>query len=167
MRRLTVVLFSRALAFMVAPALVAQAPADWDRVKQLVAGREIRVSLADGRKLRGEFRSATDDALMVETTKSQEMLSRTMVTKVAVQGKSHRSRNALIGMGAGAAVGLIVGTIADRSPCQGIIGPFNAPLCLGPPNAGKEVLTPVGALVGVIAGALIPTRGWREVYPVK
>jgi hypothetical protein len=166
MRRLWQVCFLSALLFILAPVLAAQAPADWDLVRQLVAGKEIRVSLSDGRKLRGEFRSATGEALMVGTTKSQEMLSRTMVTRVSVEGKSHRSRNALIGLGVGAGAGLIAGTIADHAPCQGIIAPFSVTLC-GPPNAGKVVLTPVGALVGVIAGALIPARGWREVYSIK
>jgi hypothetical protein len=168
MQRLTVVRFaSLVLLLTLAPALIAQAPANWDSVKQIIPGREMRVSLSDGRNLRGEFQSASDDMLTIETSKSQEMLNRTMVRKVSVQGKSHRSRNALIGMGAGAAAGLIAGTLADRCTSQGIIGPFNGTLCLGPRSAGKEVLTPLGALVGVIAGALIPTRGWREVYLAK
>jgi hypothetical protein len=34
-------------------------------------------------------------------------------------------------------------------------------------NIGKEVLTPVGAIVGTIVGVAWPTGGWHEVYRSK
>jgi hypothetical protein len=148
------------LFLTLAPALAAQASANWDGVRQLIAGQGVRVILTDGRTLRGKFQSATDDALMVATAKSQEALSRTMVTQVSTRGKSHRLRNALIGFGAGAGGGLIVGAIADADSCH----PDRLLGCIGGPNVLKKVFTPLGALVGGIVGAVLPTGGWRDVY---
>jgi len=124
------------LLLALAPALIARAPANWDSVKQLTAGKEIRVTLMDGRNLRGEFQGATDDAVTIATSKSQETLSRTMVTKVSFWSESHRLRNALIGFGAGAAGGLIAGAIGDAASCR--------PSCFGGPNILAEGLTPLG-----------------------
>jgi hypothetical protein len=157
-------LISAILLLALAPALIAQAPANWDSVKQLAGGKEIRVTLMDGRNLRGEFQSATDDALIVATSKSQETLSRTMVTKVSSKGKNHRLRNALIGLGAGAGTGLILGAVGDANSCHpGFFGCYEP---LGR-NFFKEVATPLGALIGGAVGALVPTGGWRSVYRVK
>ena len=72
--------------------------ANWDSVKQLAAGKEIRVTLNDGRNLRGRFQSATDEALTVAIPNSQEALSRTLVIRIASKGKGHRLRNSLIGL---------------------------------------------------------------------
>jgi hypothetical protein len=157
-------LISAMLLLALAPVLIAQAPGNWDSVKQLAGGKEIRVTLMDGRNLRGEFQSATDDALMVATSKSQETLSRTMVTKVSSKGKSHRLRNALIGFGAGAGVGLILGAVGDANSCHpGLLGCFEP---LGR-NGLKETVTPLGAVIGGAVGALLPTGGWRSVYRVN
>ena len=146
------------LLLALAPALVAQSTANWDSVKQLTTGKEIRVTLNDGRNLRGTFQSATDEALTVAIPNSQEALSRTMVIRIASKGKGHRLRNSLIGLGVGAGAGLIAGAVADRCP---------AGHGCWFPNVGKEILTPFGAAVGAIVGALIPTGRWRDVYRVK
>lgn len=151
------------LLLTLAPAVVAQATTNWDRVGQLTPSQQIRVTLLDGRKVRGEFESASGDAVMVRTPKSEETLGRIMVARVASKGKSHRLRNALIGLGAGAAGGLIAGAVTDAKICH----PNVFLGCLGGRDIGKVVLTPFGALVGVIVGALIPTGGYRDIYRVK
>ena len=83
-----------------------------------------------------------------------------MIASVSTKGRNHRLRNALIGFGGGAGVGLIAGTASD-SGC-----PKNGCFRVGK-NLGKEVLTPLGALIGVTVGALLPTGGWRDVYRAK
>ena len=55
--------------------------------------------------------------------------------------------------------GLIAGAIADAASCR--------PSCFGGPNILAEGLTPLGAIVGGVVGALLPTGGWRDVYRVK
>ena len=32
------------------------------------------------------------------------------------------------------------------------------------PNAGKEVFSPLGAVLGTAIGVALPTGGWRDVY---
>jgi hypothetical protein len=154
------------LLLALAPLLVAQSPAKWDRVKQLVAGTEVRITLMDGRNLLGTFQSATDDALMFGTSNSQEALSRTMVARVSSRGTSHRLRNALIGLGAGAGGGLAVGAVLDANSCKNPALIFG---CLQPVgnNFGKLVLTPLGGLAGGIVGAFLPTGGWNDVYRAR
>ena len=156
-------LLSPLLLLALAPALVAQSRTNWDSVKQLGAGQEIRIVLTDGVEVRGVFLSATDDVLTFATPKSQEALTRIMVAKVFSRGKKHGWRNFLIGFGAGAGGGLIVGAITDAKTCQPT--PFLG--CFLGPNIGKVVFTPLGALVGGIVGALLPTGGWRDVYRAK
>jgi hypothetical protein len=34
-------------------------------------------------------------------------------------------------------------------------------------NLGKKVFTPLGALIGVTVGALLPTGGWHNLYRAK
>jgi hypothetical protein len=148
------------LLLLVTPALIAGPPANWEGVKQLAAGEEIRVAMIDGRSVRGGFQSASDDALAVATSKSPETLSRAMIAKVSAKAKGHRLRNALIGLGAGAGAGLTAGAITDHGcPASGCF--------LVGKNFAKEVFTPAGALVGLTVGALIPTGGWRDVYRAK
>jgi hypothetical protein len=138
----------------------AQSPnPDWAKVKQLAAGEEIRVSMADGKSFRGQLQSTTDDSLIMVAASSQETLERAKIAKIATKRDSHRARNALIGAGVGAAGGLAIGAGADSS-C-----PRNS--CFLGNNIGKEVLTPVGAIIGTIVGVAWPTGGWHNVYRAK
>jgi hypothetical protein len=140
--------------------MVGQVPSNWAGVKQLPAGSEVRVKMSDGRKVVGAFQSATDDDLLVQTPKSRETLTRMTIAKVSTKGRSHRLRNALIGFGGGAGVGLIVGAVSDsRCPKSGCFAVGK--------NLGKEVFTPLGALIGVTVGALLPTGGWHDLYRAK
>jgi hypothetical protein len=140
--------------------LSAQTTGNWDAVRHFSADQPIRVSLADGRSLQGKFQSATDGELLLSTAKAQETLARADITKVATKGTNHRVRNAVIGLGVGAGAGLGAGAIADHeSACK------QPPGCLlNFPNLGKEVLTPVGAIAGLIVGAVIPSGTWHDVY---
>jgi hypothetical protein len=151
------------LLVALAPVLMAQAPTAWENVKHLTPGTDVRVKLMDGRTLRGGFESATDDALMMGTANSQETLNRAMIAKVSIRGKNHRLRNTLIGFGVGAAGGLIAGAVTDAETCH----PNQFFGCFGGRDLGKEVLTPLGALVGAIVGVLLPTGGWHDVYSLK
>jgi hypothetical protein len=128
--------------------------ANWANLNQLVTGTEIRVTLADGKTMRGFMQRVTPESLAINATTSQETLSQQDIRRVALKRPGHRGRNTLIGLAVGTGVGLAAGAVADSKAGPGI----------WLPNAGKEVLSPLGALIGTVIGVALPTGGWREVY---
>lgn len=139
-------------------ALATAQKTDWARVATLPIGSEIRVSLDAGKSYRGQLQNVTPDALIIVAAASQETLPRPQIKKIATKADSHRLRNTLIGLGIGAGAGLGIGAGSD-STCN--------PHCFGGNNIGKEVLTPIGAIVGAIVGVAWPTGRWHEIYRVK
>jgi hypothetical protein len=136
----------------------AQSKTDWANVKKLAPGDPIRVSMTDGKSYRGNLQSVTDDSLIVTVSTGQETLARAQVAKVGVKGASHRGRNTLIGLGVGAGAGVAIGAGVD-STCHAN--------CWFGGNIGKEVFTPLGAIIGTVVGVAWPTGGWKEVYRAK
>jgi hypothetical protein len=129
---------------------------NWDRIKQLAPGAEIRVQLKDRGAVFGQFESATAESLVIRSNKGQETLAQPAVARVWSKGTSHRLRNALIGFGIGAGAGLGVGVGIDSSSCKTCFVHL--------PNVGKELFTPLGAIVGGLVGFLLPSGGWLEIY---
>jgi hypothetical protein len=129
---------------------------NWDNVKQIASGADIRVELKDRGTVLGQFQSAAADSLAINSKRGQETLTQQTVARVWSGRKSHRMRNALIGLGIGAGAGLGVGAGIDSKTCHTCL--------LNLPNVGKAVFTPIGALAGGLIGFLIPTGGWQEVY---
>jgi hypothetical protein len=156
---MTLKLAAPVLLLVLAPILAAQpsSRSDWGNLNHLIAGDEIRVTVATRGALRARFQRVTNEALIVSGPGKEESLDRASVVSVAAKGESHRRRNALIGLAVGAGAGLGVGAGVDASQCH-------SPCLNILPNAGKEILTPVGALVGVTVGALLPTGGWHDIY---
>lgn len=138
-----------------AGALAAQSTASWNIVKALASGAQVRIT-AESRTVSGQFQTASDESVVLTSTKGQETFTRSQVTQVAVKKASKRRRNALIGLAAGAGLGLATGSIAD-SKCAGLG-------CFISPNLGKEALTPTGAILGLGVGWAWPSGGWRSVY---
>jgi len=131
---------------------------EWANVKGLPIGGEIRVALQGGKSYRGQVQNVTDESLIIVAASSQETLARAQIKRVSTKGDSHRMRNTLIGLGAGAGTGLAIGAGTDAS-CGGH--------CWFGNNIGKEVLTPVGAIVGTLIGVAWPTGLWHDVYRSK
>ncbi len=125
--------------------------ANWDNLKQLSAGQEVKIVENDAKSFQGSFQSMIDDAIVIRLAAGDQTFPKQNVLRISARGGRHRMRNALIGAGIGAGVGLGIGAAADN--------PNNFL-----PNIGKEVFTPVGAIIGAIVGALIPTGGWHEIY---
>jgi hypothetical protein len=140
---------------LVAPEMAAQQPS-WNNVQEISPGMEIRITGPGPRTLRGTLQSVTGDSVVLNSSAGQETFARQQVTRVSIKIQGHRGRNALIGLGVGAGAGLGLGAVSDHS-C--------APIgCFLGNNFGKKVITPLGAGVGVLIGALIPSGGWREIY---
>ncbi len=122
----------------------------------IAAGAEIEARTTGNQRIRGHFKAADNDVLVIDTTSGEQRLARGAVSRVSVKTRGHRLRNTLIGFGIGAASGLTVGAIADARCAKNCF--------LSDTPFGKEVLTPLGALIGTVIGAVVPTGGWREVY---
>ena len=135
--------------------------AAWDKLKQLSAGQEVQVVQNDAKSTTGNFRSVTDEAMVVGTATGDQTLSRQSVLRVSSKGPGHRVRNTLIGAGIGAGAG--AGITAATPGCrQGVS-------CWSIPSKGEVIgaFTGVGAIVGAIVGAVLPTGGWHEVYRAR
>jgi hypothetical protein len=146
-----------AVLFVFALVAAAQSPAqNWNNVKSLAAGTPVRISVGS-RTVSGQVQGVADDSLGVSSGKGQEMFTRQEVMRVSVKKNGHRGRNTLIGLGAGAAIGAVVG-VASHKDCTGF--------CILYTSRGQDAA--IGAIVlgviGTAVGALIPTGGWREVY---
>jgi hypothetical protein len=128
--------------------------ANWDKLKQLSSGQEVKVVQNDAQSFQGNFQSMSDDAIVLRLAAGDQTFPKQNVRRISARGERHRMRNALIGAGIGAGVGLGVGAASD-SP-NGFL-----------PNIGKEVFTPVGGIIGAIVGALVPTGGWHEIYRAR
>ncbi len=149
------------LGLMVAVPLGAGAPqadkANWDNLKQLVRGEEIRVVLNQAKSFLGSFQSASEDALVIRLTTGEQTINRPSVLRISSRGHGHRGRNALIGLAVGAGAGLAVGAAYSASIRKE-----------WPHNRWTTVLIAPGAVVGTVVGALLPTSGgWRDVYRAR
>jgi len=136
----------------------AAASQDWANLKTVEPESEIRVNVTGSGTMHGALRNVTDGSLVIARNSTEESLERNSILRVEVKAKSHRARNALIGTAIGAGGGLAAGAGVDANACPHVN-------CLGGfKDIGKVALTPAGALVGLLVGALIPTGRWHEVY---
>jgi hypothetical protein len=141
--------------------------ANWAALQKLAPGEPVLVALNGAQSFQGQFRTLTDEAIEVHLTAGDRTFPREKVFRVSTKVQSHRGRHALIGVLVGAGAGLAIGAAADHgggTKC-GPSGPF---LCGNWfPNLGKEILTPVGAIMGGVVGVVLPAGGWREVYRAR
>jgi hypothetical protein len=131
---------------------------NWDNLKQLAPGEQIRIVLNDAKSYSGQFQSVSDDGIVLRLGKDSQTFERQNVLRVSTRGRGHRGRNALIGLAVGAGAGVIV---AVASPELGT-GKCAQGSCV---DAG--VVSMVGFLGGALGaglGAAMPTRGWHDVY---
>ena len=135
--------------------------ANWESLKQLVAGQQIRVVLNDAKSYSGQFQSVKDEGLVVRTGGGEQTFERQNILRVSSQGKSHRGRNALIGLAVGAGAGIVVG-VASPELGQGKCAQGS---CV---NAESAALAGVaGAAIGTGLGAVLPSGGWYDVYRAR
>lgn len=129
--------------------------ANWDNLKTLTPGQEIRVVLKDAKSYEGAFQSFGDNGIALRQPGGDQTLKRQEILRVSSRGKKHRGRNALIGAAVGAGVGLGLGAALDQSSKNDIIKLHSWGIAVG---------TPLGGLLGAGVGALLPTGGWNDVY---
>ncbi len=131
---------------------------NWDNLKRLAPGDDIRIVLNDKKSYKAGFQSVTDEAVVVRLATGDQAFDRQSVLRVSTQGKSHRGRNATIGLAVGMGAGIIVG-VASPELGQGKCAQGSCVDAASPVLPGAA-----GAVVGAVTGALIPTGHWHDVY---
>ena len=132
--------------------------ANWESLKSLAAGQQIRVVLNDAKSYNGQFQSVSDEGLVVRSGGGDQTFARPSILRVSTKGAPHRGRNALIGAGVGAGVGAAALGVCPQGGYREVIP------CGGRGAAiGAALFAPMGAAVG----AILPTGGWHDVYRVR
>jgi hypothetical protein len=142
------------LCATVCTSLLSAQSSDWEGVKRLSSGRQVKIVLGNGTSYKGHVRSVDENSLALE---SGRIAVKQEIKRVLIKTGGHRGKHALIGGAIGAAAGLGVGAGID-SGCNR----SSFTICTG--NLGKAVLTPAFGLIGLGIGALLPAGGWQEIY---
>jgi len=146
------------LLLMLSLAAAAQTSASqWDTLRMLAPGTQVRVASANAKPIQGALESVTDSDLVLRQAGGPKSFGRTQILSVSVRGKDHRLRNALIGLGAGTAAGLAVGYGVKH--CGN-----NDGWCGLGEVAGMAVGGVAGLVGGTLTGVFWPTGGWRKIY---
>jgi hypothetical protein len=147
--------FAVAVSYMAALCLsAAQTPQEsWENLRQLRPGEEIEVLDSRMRSYRGQFASYTQDEIALRRQGQERRVARAEVASVKRRRESHRRRNALVGLAIGAAGGLAAGAIHGKTYHES-----------GETPVFILVWTPIGAGVGAIVGAALPSGGEVTVY---
>ena len=149
--------------FGIAPTHAAEpesAPANWEKLKRLAAGDEVRVVLNDGKSYAAKFQGFSDEAIVVRTFDGEQTFSRQDVLRVSAKKESHRTRNALIGAAAGCAAGL--GIAAGYAASQRKEYPYNHYFKVD----GPILAAVLGGAGGGLAAAF-SNGGWYDLYRAR
>ena len=140
------------LIFWLALPSFAQAQSDWESVKTLPLHAAVRIKgLTGPRQVRGQLESVDDAQLTVIANGKPLVLSRQAVRQLEIAtGRRRVKRQALIGLGIGAALGALLGWIAgaevdDKARAQDVL-----------------IWAGVGTTVGIIKGLI--DRQYAVVY---
>ena len=127
---------------------------NWDNLKRLAPGDDIRIVLNDKKSYKAEFQSVTDEAVVVRLAAGDQAFDRQSVLRVSTQGKSHRLKNAALGTAIGVGLGAILAASTSRndSEAQAI---------------GWVVIPPLTGAAGAGVGAFLPTGGWHDVFRAR
>ena len=100
---------------------------DWDNLQQLRIGDKVELVRVNLSKQKGTVLAWTEEAISLRIKGQDVTIPREEVYRVTWLSKSKRGRNALIGLGLGAAVGTLIGS---AQWCSGEPG-FNACTLVG------------------------------------
>ena len=128
--------------------------ANWDNLKTLTQGQEIKVVMNDVKAYKGLLQSVSDNGIAVALRTGNATFARQDILRVSYKTGSHRLRNAGIGAAGGSAAGLGVGLGA------GCGSQFDSGLCYGGTVAAFAGL-------GAVVGAFLPSQAWRDVYRAR
>jgi hypothetical protein len=144
-------------AFLAVPVCAAQDRSDWQSVAKVQPGTKVRLSLKSHQTVTDDFKGSTAEQVTVGTVIARrEDVRKLERYRSGGWGRGKTAAiGALIGGGAGAAIGVAGGG------CH--TGEF---ICFSRGTLGG-VLGAVGALIGAGVGALIPPRRTDVVYAAR
>jgi len=128
--------------------------ANWDNLKGLTPGDDIRIVLNDKKTYRAKFQSVSEEAIVVRLGTGDQTFTRESVLRVSTKVKSHRLRNAGLGTAVGVGLGAITAASTSRNDSEARA-------------IGWAVLPPAFGAVGAGVGTLLPTGGWHDVYRAR
>ena len=153
----------------------------WETLKQLQVRQEIQVVDMNLKSLKGTLVGVSNEAISLRVENDEIAIQRANVLRVSLREKPNRSRNALIGLGMGAAAGLVaIGSLAlalqagggpaSRGPIgpanffgHGVSGdrpapPFSLPWLTGPGRLSMEHCPPICSRRCRMLDKPLPTR---------
>jgi hypothetical protein len=147
-----------ATLLLFATLLPAQDRSDWQTISHLRPGEPVNLSLKGQHSVTGPFQTWTPEQVTVgSTTAKREDVTKVERFRSGVWGRGKTALiGALIGGGAGAAIGAGVGGCDHNS-----LGP-----CVTRAE-GTGIVGGVGAIVGVIVGAVLPHHRMDLIYIAK
>lgn len=158
---LSVVLLELMMAASLCAAESTSTKGNWENLRKLAPGDNIRIVLNDMKSYEANFQSVSDEAIVVRLETGEQSFARESVLRVSSKRTSHRRRNAFIGLMLGGAAGAIV-AVASPELGQGTCAQGS---CV---DAGiVSALGFVGGGLGAGIGAAIPTGGWHDVYRAR
>jgi hypothetical protein len=95
----------------------------WENVKMLAPGTQIRIADDTSKpgapqQLQGTLESVTDSDLVIKQRAGTQSFPRAQIVGVSVKKNEHRRRNALVGLGVGAAAGTAIGFGIGYAQCH-------------------------------------------------
>ena len=144
------------LLLLPASAFAQASQSNWDNLKELAPGQQIKIVLNGAKAYKAEFQSVSDDAIVVRLAPGDQTFERQNILRVSTKGRSHRLRNALIGAGIGGGV-----VAAGLGACSG----YREVVPCGGTGAG--IGAGIGGAWGGVIGAVVPTGGWHDVYRAR
>jgi hypothetical protein len=129
--------------------------ANWDNLKTLSQGQEVKVVMNDMKAYSGVFQGANDDGIRVALRTGSTTFARQDILRVSHKTGNHRLRNAGIGAAIGGGAGAGLGAAKGDSS-----GDFGTAFVA----VGGLIL---GSAIGAGVGALVPSQAWRDVYRAR
>jgi hypothetical protein len=152
------------LPFLAIAAAAQAPPSNWNSVKMLAPGTQVRVAGTStpgtSKPMVGTLESVTDDDLVLMQGTGPRSFPRAKIVSVSVQKERHRVRNALIGLGMGTAAGIAIGGGLGAAQAQNCQTTFLCGLAVPVDAAGGGA---IGLVAGTLTGLFWPP-GWQKVY---
>jgi hypothetical protein len=125
---------------------------DWSAVKNTSSGERLRVTLKDGRTLKGTLSDVSDLELTLSAKGKLTAVERELISEVYRVGGRSRARSALIGAGIGAGVGAAFGGSVVNAALDDTARNRGRNV-LGGAVSGAGIFGGLGALVGYALGS--------------